>query len=276
MSNLKALGSRIEHSEKYDPTQLEGFKREERRNGFVKMFGVDVWTCFEVSFLRPNGLPFFMVLRLSNPADSKKIYESKSLKLYLNSFNNTVFESEDEVIEVIKTDLSKLVEGNVLVEKVVKFQSEVALYYNANKIEDYVKDIQITEYNYNPLLLELKEARVNRDEPIELYSDLLRSNCEITGAPDWAKVLITYVPNKVEVTYESLLKYLISMRTHQMFHEPTTELIFQDLVKVLEPKSLTVICQYTRRGGIDINPIRSTEDSFSTTVIEKLPKTLPQ
>lgn len=276
MSNLKALGSRIEHSEKYDPSQLEGFKREERRNGFVQMFGVDIWTCFEVSFLRPNGLPYFMVLRLSNPADSKKIYESKSLKLYLNSFNNTVFESEYEVIEVIKTDLSKLVEGNVLVEKVVKFQSEVALYYNANKIEDYVKDIQITEYNYNPLLLELKEARINRDEPIELYSDLLRSNCEITGAPDWAKVLITYVPNKVEVTYESLLKYLISMRTHQMFHEPTTELIFQDLVRVLEPKSLTVICQYTRRGGIDINPIRSTEDNFSKSVIKKLPKTLSQ
>lgn len=276
MSNLKALGDRVDHSEQYDPTQLESFEREERRNGYVKMFGVDIWTCFEVSYLKPNGLPNFLVLRLSNPADSKRIYESKSLKLYLNSFNNTTFNSEEEVIEVIKTDLSRIAEGNVLVEKVVKFQSETTRYYNANKLEDYVKDIKVTEYHYNPLLLELKPARLNREEPIELYTDLLRSNCEITNAPDWAKVYITYVPNESEVTYESLLKYLVSIRNHQMFHEPTTELIFQDLVKVLNPKSLTVICQYTRRGGIDINPIRSTEDFFSKKFIEKLPKTLQQ
>lgn len=276
MGNLKALGTRVEHSEKYDPSQLEGFSRDDRRSGFVRMFGVDVWTCFEVSFLKKNGLPYFMVLRISNPSDSKKIFESKSLKLYLNSFNNTVFSSRQEVIQIIKKDLSELVEGNVLVESVVKFQNENSFYYNANKIEDYVKNIEISEYSYNPKLLEPKPVSKGRTEPIELYSDLLRSNCEITGAPDWAKVSIVYQPNEVEVTYESLLKYLVSMRTHQMFHEPTTEVIFQDLVKFLKPKSLTVICQYTRRGGIDINPIRSTEDKFMRNKIINLPKTLQQ
>lgn len=276
MGNLKALGTRVEHSKKYDPSQLEGFSREDRRKGFVEMFGFDVWTCFEVSFLKENGLPHFMVLRISNPADSKKIFESKSLKLYLNSFNNTTFKSEDEVIQTIKKDLTELVEGNVLVEKVIKFQNDNSFYYNANRLEDYVKDIEISEYNYNPNLLEPKPISKGRTEPIELFSDLLRSNCEITGAPDWAKVSIVYEPNGIEVTYESLLKYIVSMRTHQMFHEPTTEVIFQDLVKFLKPKSLTVTCQYTRRGGIDINPIRSTQDNPKKHKIINLPKTLQQ
>lgn len=276
---LKSLGQKVTYTEKYDPSQLEGFSRESRRDGYVEMNGADVWTAFEVSFLKPNGVPCYLVLRLSNPVDSKKIFESKSLKLYLNSFNNSVIESEDALIDIIKKDLSKLVEGDVLVEKQTGFNHEIVLTSECNQIEDFIRDIDISEYNYNPLLLKVKLKKENKE--VSLTSNLGRSNCEITNAPDFFRLFVVYEPNKVEVTYESLLQYLISLRGHQMFHEPVTERIWQDLYKLLEPKSLTVICQFTRRGGIDINPIRTTEPGFYNVKrwgegVVKLPKLTQQ
>lgn len=276
---LKSLGQKVTYTEKYDPSQLEGFSRESRRDGYVQMNGADVWTAFEVSFLKPNGLPCYLVLRLSNPVNSKKIFESKSLKLYLNSFNNSVIESEEALISIIKNDLSTLVDGDVLVEKQTGFNHEIVLTSGCNQIEDFVQDIDISEYNYNPLLLEVKSKR--EDKLVRLTSNLGRSNCEITNAPDFFRLFVIYEPNKLEVTYESLLQYIVSLRGHQMFHEPVTERIWQDLYKLLEPKSLTVVCQFTRRGGIDINPIRTTEPGFYNVKkwgdsIVKLPKLTQQ
>lgn len=274
MSSLKALGTNTTYTDKYDPSLLEGFgRRERRKDHVVPMFGADIWTAYEVSFLLPNGIPKFLVLRILNPADSKNIFESKSLKLYLNSFNNTVLKNTEELISIIIEDLSTVAQAEVEVEQVFSFKDGKSFYEESLNLEKYIKPGTVfKEYSYNPKLLQTKPAKILRSKLIELDSDLLRSNCEITNQPDWGRVYIKYEPGEVEVTFESLLQYIVSIRTHQMFHEPTCELIFNDLYKKLNPKSLLVVCQYTRRGGIDINPYRYTDG----TLIKDLPQFLPK
>jgi len=134
----------------------------------------------------------------------------------------------------------------------------------------------IKEYQYNPKLLKTKESKPGRVELVELYSDLLRSNCEITNQPDWGRVFVKYEPGEKEVTYESLLEYIVSIRTHQAFHEPTCEMIYNDLFELLKPKKLLVLCQYTRRGGIDINPVRFTHSDLLSLDLINLPKLIQQ
>lgn len=247
------LGKKVTYKDQYDPSILFPINREERRKNYTKMYGADVWTCFEVSYLLQSGLPQFMVLRIVNPADSVNIFESKSLKLYLNSFNNTKFDSKEQVINTIKKDLDVLTGGNVTVTEMKTFsQNEPApTRLLENQVE--LSDQEFT-YNYDPTLL--KAMKVS--EPVNEFfvSNLLRSNCEITNQPDWARIQISY-RGKKQIDKESLLRYIVSYRKHQEFHEPTCERIYQDLFKILEPETLTVQCNYTRRGGIDINPIRS-------------------
>lgn len=275
---LKSLGQKVRYTEKYDPSQLEGFPRLERRhrdNLVAPMNGADIWTAFEVSFLRPNGVPEYLVLRISNPANSENIFESKSLKLYLNSFNNTVIKDKVTLISIIEKDLKVISKGFIEISEVSSFSNN-HIYFGARKLEDYATELVAKEYNYNPSLLRTKEAKPNRTGVIELYSDLLRSNCEITNAPDFARVFIKYEPGEKEVTYESLLEYIVSIRGHQAFHEPTTEIIYNDLFKLLKPKKLLVMCQYTRRGGIDINPVRYTHRSLLDITLLDLPKLIQQ
>jgi 7-cyano-7-deazaguanine reductase len=273
---LKSLGEKVSHAQEYDPSQLEGFSRKIRREGkTAPMNGSDIWTAFEVSFLLLSGLPCFMVLRISNPADSENIFESKSLKLYLNSFNNTKFSSKQEVLGIIEQDLRKVAVGNVEVDEVSKFKSN-PLYDNSRNLEDFLGPITTKEYNYNPELLITKPAKQERESCVELHSDLGRSNCEITNAPDFFRVYIKYEPGEVEVTYESLLRYIVSLRTHQMFHEPTIEVIYNDLFNLLKPKRLLVIGQFTRRGGIDINPCRYTHKNLLPIDLICLPKLIQQ
>lgn len=277
MSGLKALGEKVGFTGQYDPTQLEGFSRTTRREGKVApMNGADIWTAFEVSFLLKSGLPCFLVLRILNPSNSKNIFESKSLKLYLNSFNNTTLGSKSDLIKTIEKDLRLVAGGEVKVEEVKGFLNPSFYYKGSRNLENFVGNITIEEYVYNPKLLVSKPAKENRGELINLHSDLLRSNCEVTGAPDFARILITYEPGEVEVTYESLLAYIISIREHQMFHEPTVEEIYNTLYTFLNPKKLLVIGQYTRRGGIDINPCRYTHESLLQTSLLNLPKLLQQ
>jgi len=276
MSNLKALGSNTTYTDQYDSKLLEGFPRSTRRIGIsAPLNGADIWTAFEVSFLKRNGIPEYLVLRISNPADSKNIFESKSLKLYLNSFNNTVLKDKKDLIDIIKKDLRVVSAAYVEVVEVHSFGNS-HIYFGARRLEEYVKDLVIKEYQYNPGLLRTKESKPDRISPIELFSDLLRSNCEITGQPDWGRVFIKYIPGNKEVTYESLLEYIVSIRTHQAFHEPTTELIFNDLFELLQPKKLLVLCQYTRRGGIDINPVRYTHTDLLPLDLINLPKLIQQ
>lgn len=284
LDNLTKLGSNTEYNDRYDPSLLELIERDVRRSAYkAPMLGIDIWTCFEVSFLLPNGLPDFLVLRISNLANSKYIFESKSLKLYLNSFNNTTFNSREDVVTVIEKDLTKIVESKVGVIEVVDFST--SLYEHATCLENMLEcqKINITNYTYSPQVLRTFPNRISENvdlklavNRIKLYSNLLRSNCEITNQPDWGRVYIEYTPNNVLVDYPSLLEYIVSYRNHQEFHEPTCERIYNDLYELLQPKELTVICQYTRRGGIDINPIRSTDFDRVKQISCILPKLIQQ
>lgn len=276
MSNLKALGTNTTYSDQYDCSLLEGFERESKRVGFTSpVDGVDIWTAYEVSFLKPNGIPEYLVLRISNEASSRNIFESKSLKLYLNSFNNTVLQNKEELLFLVSRDLTSVAGGVVGVVEVDRFGNN-HIYFGSRKLEDYSGELVVKEYKYNPQLLRTKEAKPKREGLVELHSDLLRSNCEITNQPDWGRVFIKYEPKRKEVVYESLLEYIISIRTHQSFHEPTCEIIFEDLYKLLNPKKLLVMCQYTRRGGIDINPIRYTHKDLLDITLLDLPKLIQQ
>jgi len=163
----------------------------------------------------------------------------------------------------------------VEVEEVTKF-SKNPFYDNSRRLEEYVRNFSLSEYLYNPGLLKTKPKKTDRESLIELHTDLGRSNCEITNQPDWFRFYIRYEPSEVEVTYESLLLYIVSLRNHQMFHEPTVETIYNDLYKVLKPKKLLVLGQFTRRGGIDINPCRYTHKDLLPIDLICLPKLIQQ
>jgi len=254
------LGKDTEYKFTYDNTLLVPINRGERRKEYKhKMYGGDIWTAFEVSFLDMKGLPQFHVLRFLNPADSVNIFESKSFKLYLNSFNNTKFESLDAVIKILKKDLKKLTKSTVKIKKVEKFKKETPLVKKPVVLEQ-VCSPEVTDYEFNSSLL--KTITNKKDEVFSYSSSLLRSACEITNQPDWGIVQIVWKTNDKTVTEESLLQFIVSFRNHQEFHEPTCERIYQTLFDLLNPQELLVICQYTRRGGIDINPIRSSSEEW--------------
>lgn len=256
-----------EYKSTYDKSLLVPIPRAERRKGYTQMYGIDVWTAFEFSFLLPTGLPAYKVLRIYNDCNSTNIFESKSLKLYLNSYNNTTFDSVDAAVQQIETDLTELTGMKVKVEVKSLFKDSDR---NLDPVlENHYTDCKIDTYVYDANLLQVEENK-NGSSRVSMQSNLLRSNCEITNQPDWANIHISYIPNKVHVNPESLLKYIVSYRNHQEFHEPTCERIFQDLLKLLDPQDLTVICQYTRRGGIDINPIRTMTTHNSNPELSKL------
>lgn len=258
------LGKPTEYKSHYDNSLLFPINRQERRKNYVHMFGEDIWTCYEFSYLLLNSLPQYHVIRISNPVNSVNIFESKSLKLYLNSFNNTRFNNLEEAIKTIESDLTNLTTSIIKVEVIKEFSNDW-MSENSYLLDDMFK-LDIKTHDYDKSILEV----INRKNSASYVSNLLRSNCEITNQPDWARIYISYEADKM-VTPESLLRYIISYRNHQEFHEPTCERIFQDLYQLLEPLYLTVICQYTRRGGIDINPIRSTHP-----IKVKLPKLIQQ
>jgi 7-cyano-7-deazaguanine reductase len=278
---LTKLGSnKTEYIDIYNPDLLEAIEREPRRVGYIApMNGYDIWTAFEFSYLKPNGLPDFCVLRIYNPASSKYIFESKSLKLYLNSFNNTRFENRLAAMAEVKETLSRFVGSEVTVMEVSYFKNEHPYHYNSTCLESVFcdpTDIYIDKYEYDKSLLKLNMSSTLTN--FIFHSNLLRSNCEKTKQPDYARVLIRYEKKEKTIDMRSLLKYIVSYRKHQEFHEPTCERIYNDLFEILEPKVLTVICQYTRRGGIDINIVRSTDarvnDPLNT--ILNLPKLIQQ
>lgn len=249
MSNFK-LGSKTEYKSEYDPSLLDFFSRDSRReNNLIPIFGWDIWRAYELSFLLPTGKPWFGVIQIINPAKSGNIFESKSLKLYLNSFNNTVFESIDDVLQQIKKDLSIGTENSIKIQVITHFKQLIDdQYINLDSLS-----INKLEYSYNRNLL-IREERASEHPPF--FTNLLRSNCEVTNQPDWGRVSVYYKSN-FSLNLESFLRYIISFRNHQGFHEIVCEMIYYDLYELLQPQELVVICQYTRRGGVDINPIRS-------------------
>lgn len=262
---MKHLGQVSVQSDQYDRSLLERIERAPRRQGYMQMYGYDVWTVYEFSYLTASGSPVYKILRIITDCNNPYIFESKSLKLYLNSFNNSCVY---EPIVQIQKDLETVAGGRVTVVEVQQFESEQALYGRSNKLTFTACQ---SEYNSNIL----KTVSFPYHSSQNVYTDLLRTRCEITGAPDFARCLINVINDNKKVDEESLLNYIVSYRNKQEFHEPTCERIFQDLYKALTPVQLMVICQYTRRGGIDINPIRSLKP-IDRTICFDLPKLIQQ
>ncbi|UKH18398.1 NADPH-dependent 7-cyano-7-deazaguanine reductase QueF [Actinobacillus pleuropneumoniae] len=262
LSALK-LGQKTEYKSEYDPTLLQPVPRKLNRDGlgitdqppFDR--GADVWTCYELSWLNENGLPQVAIADVAIDFRSENLIESKSFKLYLNSFNQTKFASLEQVEQTLAKDLSQCASGQVSV-KVYKLSA-----YTQQPIVDFAgecideQDIQIDSYEFsNEHLASVAEGEVVEET---LVSHLLKSNCLITSQPDWGSVQIHYVGKKLN--REKLLRYLVSFREHNEFHEQCVERIFTDLMQFAQPEKLTVYARYTRRGGLDINPFRSNFES---------------
>lgn len=217
--------------------------------------GVDVWNCFELSWLLPSGKPVVAIGEFSIPADSPNIIESKSFKLYLNSLNQTPFASVDALEKVLVQDLSGAAGKpvGVKVRRLEEVEAEGVVSLPGVCIDDL--DITVSSYDHpQPELLRCDPARIVEES---LHSHLLRSNCPVTSQPDWGSVCITYTGAALD--HASVLAYLVSFRQHSDFHEQCVERIFTDLQRLLQPQKLTVFARYVRRGGLDINPYRSTK-----------------
>lgn len=216
--------------------------------------GVDFWNCFELSWLLPSGKPVVAMGEFAIPADSPNIIESKSFKLYLNSLNQSVFNTTDELVVVLVKDLSAAAGKPVGVR--VRSLAEVTADGVAAAPGTCIDELDVSISNYaqpQPELLRCDAAQVVEES---LHSHLLKSNCPVTGQPDWGTLVVQY--RGLALDHASLLAYLVSFRQHADFHEQCVERIFLDLQRLLKPEHLTVYARYVRRGGLDINPYRST------------------
>ncbi|CCN70022.1 NADPH-dependent 7-cyano-7-deazaguanine reductase QueF [Vibrio nigripulchritudo] len=256
------LGQKTEYSSQYDPSLLQGVPRSLNRDdiqltGELPFVGVDIWTLYELSWLNRNGLPQVAVGEVMLPATSPNLVESKSFKLYLNSYNQTRFDSWEQVQASLVKDLSECAGEpvEVIINPVSHYDNQPIVSLKGECIDD--QDIKIESYEFDPELL----RNASSDEMVTetLVSNLLKSNCLITNQPDWGSVSIEYTGSRID--REALLRYLVSFREHNEFHEQCVERIFTDIQKYCAPTSLTVFARYTRRGGLDINPYRSTEQS---------------
>lgn len=217
--------------------------------------GVDYWNCFELSWLLPSGKPVVAIGEFAIPADSPNIIESKSFKLYLNSLNQTVFASVQALQACLEKDLSAAAGKpvGVRVRTLSEVEGEGVAALPGVCIDDL--DVSISQYEHpQPELLRCDTGRVIEET---LHSHLLKSNCPVTGQPDWGSVTVHYRGPALDPA--SLLAYLISFRQHADFHEQCVERIYLDLKCLLKPETLTVYARYVRRGGLDINPYRSTD-----------------
>ncbi len=258
-----SLGKPTEYCSTYNPSLLQGVPRSLNRDGLnieaqnLPFKGEDVWYGYELSWLNSKGKPVVAVAEFRFDCTSPSIVESKSFKLYLNSFNQSQFESFAEVERLLTKDLSNTSGCNAVVSLFPVDTCEALEIAKSTKTKciDEI-DIEINEYDINPSLL----VNCNKDNYVEdrqLVSHLLKSNCLITNQPDWASIYISYSGNEIDEA--ALLKYLISFRQHNEFHEQCVERVFTDIQQHCTPEKLTVFARYTRRGGLDINPFRSTE-----------------
>lgn len=217
--------------------------------------GVDFWNCFELSWLLPSGKPVVAMGEFAIPADSPNIIESKSFKLYLNSLNQSVFNTADELVVVLEHDLSAAAGKPVGVR--VRSLAQVTADGVVNAPGVCIDELDVSISNYVQPQPELLRCDAARGVEESLHSHLLKSNCPVTGQPDWGTLVVQY--RGAALDHASLLAYLVSFRQHADFHEQCVERIFLDLQRLLKPEYLTVYARYVRRGGLDINPYRSSE-----------------
>lgn len=258
LKSLK-LGQKTEYASQYDRTLLQPVPRALNRDGLgitqnqPFTIGADIWTAYEISWLNEKGLPQVAIADIYLDYQSQNLIESKSFKLYLNSFNQSKFTDFNAVQQTMQRDLSECAQGDV------KVRLNPVAVYDAQKIEhlqgDCIdeQDIEITSYEFNADWL--KDCVSDEIVEEKLVSHLLKSNCLITNQPDWGTLHIHYVGKKIN--HEKLLRYVVSFRQHNEFHEQCVERIFCDLMHYAKPEKLTVYARYTRRGGLDINPFRS-------------------
>ena len=223
--------------------------------------GFDLWNAYEVSWLNAKGLPKVVLLRLKVPCTSPNIVESKSLKLYLNSFNQTRFDTVHQVFERLRTDLAQALGAELELELVGPDQFANEKIHEFTGIDLDKLDIEIDCYEPDANILKPHAGKLANACPEvseRLFSRLLKSNCPVTDQPDWACIQIEYTGPAID--HASLLKYIVSYRMHNGFHEHCVEKIFVDILKQCAPSSLSVYARYTRRGGLDINPWRATFD----------------
>lgn len=215
--------------------------------------GVDIWNCYELSWLTASGKPVVAIGEFAIPAQSPNIIESKSFKLYLNSLNQTAFDSAEAVRAVMERDLSAAAGAPVGVR--VRSLDEVAGEGVATLEGTCIDDLDLAVDSYDHPRPELLRCDDTRRVDEVLYSHLLKSNCPVTGQPDWGTLVVEYSGPALDAA--SLLAYVVSFRQHQDFHEQCVERIYLDLQRLLQPAHLTVYARYVRRGGLDINPYRS-------------------
>lgn len=259
------LGKQTDYIDTYTPSLLHSISRSEARQIIglpepVVFTGEDVWWCYELSWLDGSGKPYAAALQINVPCTSTCIVESKSLKLYLNSFAQTRFNSNLEVLNTLSSDLSVAFQAPVMVSVLEPNQ----LPATAEQLPGFCLDsldVQIEDYEVNPSLLGLEEGEERRVKET-LHTNLFRSLCPVTGQPDFASVIITYLGRPIERS--GLLAYLVSYRCHQAFHEATMEQVYFDLMELCKPEQLSVSGHFLRRGGIDINPFRSNEETSAT------------
>lgn len=253
------LGKSTGYQEQYDVSLLQGVPRKLNRDAIsltaeLPFHGADIWTGYELSWLNTKGKPMVAIAEFTLDVNSINLIESKSFKLYLNSFNQTKFESIEQVQQTLSNDLSACAQGEVQV-KIIEpkqFGHQRVVELPGTCIDDL--DIEVDDYHFtSDYLIDSTDEKSVVAET--LTSNLLKSNCLITSQPDWGSVMIRYQGPKID--REKLLRYLISFRQHNEFHEQCIERIFVDLKRFCNCTKLTVYARYTRRGGLDINPYRS-------------------
>lgn len=252
-----SLGQQSAYISQYSPSLLQPVPRSLNRDDLgltdaLPFQGCDVWTLYELSWLNPKGKPMVALGEVSVPATSPNLIESKSFKLYLNSFNQTRCDSLAAVQALLAQDLSVCAGGEV---SVTLFPLDQAPHQIATLPGECIdeQDIEIDGYEFDETLLQGAAGTEIVEET--LHSHLLKSNCLVTSQPDWGSLVIHYRGPRLD--REKLLRYLISFRQHNEFHEQCIERIFIDLKHFCAPEKLTVYARYTRRGGLDINPFRS-------------------
>jgi 7-cyano-7-deazaguanine reductase len=265
MSNAEQspLGKASSYCDQYNASLLFPIARSIKRceigvHGAPPFLGADLWSAYELSWLNPRGKPQVALAHFTVPCETPHLIESKSFKLYLNSFNNSRFDDADAVRACLRRDLSEaLWRGSQAVPIGVRILAPELFDQQPIHELDGLSldrlDIECDRYTPAPELLQAAQ----REAPVTevLVSNLLKSNCLVTGQPDWGSVQISY--SGAQIDQEGLLKYLVSFRQHNEFHEQCVERIFMDIWMRCKPIKLAVYARYTRRGGLDINPFRT-------------------
>jgi 7-cyano-7-deazaguanine reductase len=244
------LGKKVHTPKGHDLSILHPLERPRRE---IPMFGFDVWRAYELAWLNTKGKPEVGILEIIYPYASRCIIESKSLKLYLNGLSYVRFPSKEALTDTIRADIVGILDTPWLIVNLMGASAFASLRWQV-QIEGVCidsQDIEISQYSHAPGILTAEVERVSET----LFSELLRSNCPITKQPDWGMVLIEYTGPRINRA--SLLGYICSYRDHEGFAESCCEQIFMDIWQKCSPEKLLIHCLYTRRGGIDINPLRA-------------------